>query len=245
MALASYLSLTQQLLQNPAAPIDLYDPAVLTDYINIARVQAAGEGLCIRYRATVAATTGNAGPYAFSAFNTGVSATNGIAGVLNARQLWFVRGSGLAWIAPRSFDWFAIYNLNVAAPSSGAPTEWAQYGQGVNGTIYLSPSPNQNYTIAADTVCYPIPLVDDTTVEALPPLWQTAIPYFAAYQALLAAQTGARVQDAERMMQLYELFMQRARRFANPDVLPLQYEQAIPEVRAAQYEGGQPARGGV
>lgn len=236
MALTAYLTATQALLQNPDSPTALYDPLQLISYINTARVQVAGEGLCIRALATLAITGGSQGPYAFSSFNTGVSATNGIAGVLNARTLWYMSGSGRVWIAPRSFDWFAIYDLNMIAPGTGPPAEWAQYGQGINGTAFVSPVPDTGYTITADSIAYPIPLVDDTTVEAVPPLWQTAVPYFAAYMALLSAQTGARVQDAQRMLQLYELFTGRARKFANPDIMPLQYEQAVSEVHATQYE---------
>lgn len=244
MILNSYLALTQQLLQNPAAPSALYDPAILTTYINTARIQVAGEGQCIRNLATLAGASGNQGPYAFSGFNTGVSATNGIAGILNIRTLWYESGSGKTWIAPRSFDWFSVYELNTSAPSTGAPVEWAQYGQGVNGTLYVSPVPDLIYNFTADTVCYPIALVSDATVDAIPPLWQTSVPYFAAYMALLSAQTGARVQDAQTMLNLYELFTKRARQFANPDVMPLQYEQAITDVRATQYAGGQSGRGG-
>lgn len=244
MTLASYLALTQQLLQNPAAPSDLYDPTLLVNYINIARVQVAGEGMCIRNLATLAVTSGNQGPYAFTSINTGISATTGIQGVLHVRTLWYSSGTGKIWVGPRSFDWFSLYDLNTATPPTGAPIEWAQYGQGVFGSIYISPVPNANYTITADCVCYPIALVSDVTADAVPALWQTAVPYFAAYQALLAAQTGARVQDAQKMLQLYELFVQRARKFATPDIMSLQYEQAIPDVQATQYSGGQPRPAG-
>jgi hypothetical protein len=235
--LTSYENQTEQLLQNPAAPATLYPTAVLDTYINTARVQVAGESGCIRYMATAAITTGNRGPYAFSGFNTGTSSANGIQGVLNARAMWYQSGSGQVWITPRSFDWFSIYDLNTTAPASGPPQEWAQYGQGVNGTVYVNQDPDQNYTLNVDAICYPIPLASDSTVEAIPPLWQTAVPYFAAYLALLAAQTGARVQDAQKMLQLYELFTARARKFANPEVMPLQYDQAVPQVQAAQYGG--------
>lgn len=238
--LASYLAATQQLLQNPQAPNALYDPAVLTSNINTARVQVAGEGLCIRSLASVTLGLHVNGAYRFADLNTGVSATNGIQGVLNVRSLWYISGAGLVWIAPRSFDWYGIYGYNRVTPVFGPPIEWSQYSQGVNGSFYVNPDPDQTYVMNADCICYPIPLVDDTTVEAVPPLWQTAVPYFAAYMALLSAQTGARVQDAQKMLQLYELFMGRARRFANPDIMPLQYEQAIPDVRATQYAGTQP-----
>lgn len=240
--LNSYLASTGQLLQNPSAPVDLYGPADLTGYINTARTQVAGEGACIRFMATAALTATNQGPYAFSAFNTGVSATNGIQGILNARALWYRSGGGQVWMTPRGFDWFSVYDLNTTTSASGPPIEWSQYGQGVGGSIYVSPSPDQNYTLNVDAVCYPIPLVTDATIEAIPPLWQTAVPYFAAYMALLAAQTGARVQDAEKMLQLYELFTGRARKFANPEVMPLQYDQAVPDVRATQYGGASPGK---
>jgi len=40
--LASYITQTQRLLQNPGAPISLYSTADITSYVNIARGQLAG-----------------------------------------------------------------------------------------------------------------------------------------------------------------------------------------------------------
>ena len=244
MALNAYLALTQQLLQNPAAPVALYDPSILSNYINIARVQVAGEGQCIRNITIQPLIIGNYGPYSFLNFNA--SAYPGVQGILNIRTLWFGNG-GYGWMTPRTWEWFALYNLSLSSLASpeGEPAEWSQLGQGATGSIYITPIPNAAYELFADSVCYPVALADDTTVEAIPPLWQTAVPYFAAYLALLSAQTSARMDEAEKMLQLYELFTARARQFANPEVMPLQYSQAIPSVRATQYMGGQqPARGG-
>ena len=241
--LNTYLSAVQRLLQNPPAPNPLYDTATLTAAINEARVQVAGEGQCVPQMGTLAMTAGNAGPYSFSsiAFPSPSSST-GIAGPLNVRTLWFLIGSGQKRLRPRSWPWFSLYHMNSPVPQQGPPAVWAQYGQGMNGSLYLN-TPDINYTLAADTVCVPIPLVDDTTVEAIPPLWQTAVQYYAVYVALLASQTGSRMEEADQFFKRYELFIQRARMFATSDVLPGNYPQNANPVRDNQLglSGRQPA----
>ena len=89
----------------------------------------------------------------------------------------------------------------------------------------------------------PIALVDDTTPEAIPYLWTDAVPFFAAYFALLSAQAGARQAEADRMFARYQEFTNRARRFATPSVLPFIYPQSGNPVQANQL-GLQPAGGG-
>ena len=137
--------------------------------------------------------------YNFSSLNLGVSATTGIQGAIHVRSIRYALASGFQWVAPRPWEWFEFYYLNNPVPSSGPPTNWAQHrqgsagtgtGSGATGTFYLDAIPDVIYTLHCDAVCYPIPLVDDTTVEALPYLWTDAVPYFAAYLALLSSQTG-------------------------------------------------------
>lgn len=236
--LTEYLTQTQRLLQNPAAPTSLYSPADLDVYINEARVQLAGEAVCIPVIGTLAVIANDQGPYLFTAINLG--AAIGVAGVLNIQTIWVQIGTGQQWIRPRPWPWFTLYEMNNAAPVPTGPRAWAQYGQGINGSIYLN-MPDAAYTLNVDTICYPIPLVDDTTAEAIPPLWQTAIPYYAAYLALLSSQTGARTQEADAMLQRYELFVKRARQFATPQVLPLMYAQSPSPVTGNQLgQGGAP-----
>lgn len=223
--LQTYLTRTRQLLQNPEAPTALYSDADLTSWINQARGQTAGEGECIRKLGTVAAVIGQR-DYAFTAISLGVSASTGIRGAIHVRQILLGMGGGYQPIVPRQWVWFAQYGLGNVVPENGEPTMWAQYGQGVAGTFYLDPPPALAYSLLCDCVCYPIDLVDDTTVEAIPYLWTDAVPYFAAYLALLSAQSGQRELDADRMFQRYTEFITRARRFANPDVLRGVYEQA-------------------
>jgi hypothetical protein len=222
--LAAYLAATQNLLQNPAAPSPLYSTASLTTYINTARGQLAGETQCCRYICTVALSAAQQ-VYAFSAIVIPSASANGINDVLNVRTIWLESGSGTVWLQPEPFEQFSVYELNSTSPSSGSPAKWAQFAQGVNGSIYLSPVPSSTGTLMLDCVCNPLPLTSDSSPEAIPYQFTDAVPYFAAYLALLSAQTGARTAEADKMLQRYDLFVKRARSAATPDVLPWVYEQ--------------------
>lgn len=240
--LNTYLTRTQQLLQNPSAPTSLYSSSDLTSYINQARGQLAGEGECIRVQGTLALSQGTRS-YNFSSINLGTPSSTGVQGAINIRQVLRVVASGYTWIRPRPFEWMTFYRLNNPVPQQGAPTEWSQYGQGSapqpsgqasGGSIYVDPIPDTAYTLQLDCACYPIALASDSDPEAIPYLWTDAVAYFAAYLALLSAQSQARQADAERMFQRYTEFVNRARRLATPSVLPGLYPQNPSPVRANQ-----------
>lgn len=222
--LNTYLAATQALLQNPAAPSALYDPAFLTTAINTARNQLAGESECIRALGTINTVLAIRN-YNFTSINVGVSATTGIQQVLNVRDVFYTVASGMKWVRLRPWEWFRLFKMNNPVPPSGAPTVWSQFAQGATGSFYLDPIPDLIYVLQSDCVCLPIPLVSDATVEAIPPLWQDAVPYFAAFIALLSAQSGARSADANRMMERYDFFVNRARRFSNSAVNRGLFEQ--------------------
>ena len=254
--LTSDLSLTAQLLQNPAAPSALYPTAQLTNYINIARGQVAGEGECIRAIGTATATIGQRA-YNFSSINFGVAATTGIQGAIKVRRIMYVVGSGQKWIKGKSWEWFDFQRFNNPVPPSGPPSEWAQYGQGSagqgsitgvgsgtmsSGSFYLDPLPDLAYTLNCDCACYPIALAADTDVESIPYLWTDAVPYYAAYMALMASQASARLDQAQRLYALYEQFMSRARNAANPTLNRAAFEQSQDPAMANRF-GIAPARG--
>lgn len=236
--LANYLTDTRSLLQLPGNnSSSLYSDADLTRFINKSRGQVAGEGECIRVIGTIS-TVAAQQSYNFSGINVGVSATNGVQGVIHLRSLSYSVGTGQLWLAPRAWPWFSLYNLNNAAPQPGPPKEWSQFGQGAapsgiantsigGGSFYLSPIPDDVYQINCNSVCYPTPLALDTDPEAIPYLWTDAVPFFAAYFALMSAQTNARMADAAQMYKgHYEEFMDRARKLSNPDVNRWMYSQA-------------------
>ena len=233
--------------QRRPAPTTLYSPSNLTGWINTARGQLSGEGECIPNIGTLAVTAGQ-NVYPFTSIVLSGAQASAIQGVIKINTAWVQTPSGLIWLRPRPFPWFSLYELNNPVynqPSNYArPKVWSQYGQGVNGTIYLSPVPDINYTLSMDCICYPIPLVDDSTVEAIPYFWTDAVPYFGAYLALLSAQTGGREAYADRMFERYTEFVNRARRFATPNLLPGIYPQTPNITRQNQLGLNQGGGGG-
>lgn len=236
MALAAYIEQTRSLLQLPGtASNSLYTDADLTRWINLARGQMAIEpqNSCIRAIGTIS-TVINQRPYNFSGINTGVSATTGIAGVINVRSLSYNVGDGQLWLTPRAWPWFSLYELNNVTPVAGLPQSWSQFAQGVAGSFYLSPPPDLAYVLNCNSVCYPIALVSDATVEAIPYPWTDCIPFFAAYWALMSAQTNARMNDAIGYYKMYKEFSDRARAASNPETNRWLYQQAGDPPQAAK-----------
>ena len=229
--LNSYLTQTTRLLQNPAVPnLALYNTSDLTAYINTARGQIAGEGECIRAYGSLQ-LLGNTQVYPFSAISVDPTSTLGIAGVFNTRGANVSVGTGSVWMRPRSFPYFQLYFLNNPVPTTGRPVEYAQYGQGVGGSLYFNPVPDIPYTVSLDCVCVPINLVLDTDPEAIPYPWTDCVAYYAAYMALLSAQ---RTADANDMFSRYQTFMARARTMSNGKVNPGQYPMNANPTRGNQ-----------
>ena len=236
--LLAYINQTRSLLQLPGTnSTSLYSDADLTRWINIVRGQVAGEAECIRVIGTIP-TVAAQQAYPFSSINVGVPATTGVQGVINIQSLSYNAGNGQTWMAPRAWEWFRLYNLNNAVPPSGPPKEWAQFGQGAapsgvantqvnGGSFYVSPLPDDAYTVNCNSVCYPIALATDADPEALPYFWTDAVPFFAAYFALMSAQTNARMADAAQMYKgHYNEFMSRARKQSNPSAINYLYSQS-------------------
>ena len=65
----------------------------------------------------------------------------------------------------------------------------------------------------------------DADVEAIPYLFTDAVPYFAAYLALMSAQSNARLEQAQRLFDLYKMFVDRANKASAPDVNRFLYER--------------------
>lgn len=235
--LNSYISQTQALLQNPPASTALYSTSQLTSWINLARGQIAGENECIRVPASLSCVVAQR-VYNFSAINT--TAVAGVGGVFNIKQITVTVGSGAQILHTRSFQWFNQFFMGLTVPNSGQPAVWAQYAQGAAGSIYLDPIPDNTYTLNLDTVCLPVNLVDDSTVEAIPYPWTDCVPFFAAYYAYLGAQ---RRGDADAMFKNYQEFAQRARGMSNSSVLKRIYPQSVDQT-LPQKLGVSQGRGG-
>lgn len=246
--LDAYLNQTRRLLQNPSAPLSLYADADLTAWINIARGQLAGEAECIRRIGTIS-TVVDQQPYDFSDITIANAATDGIDGVIKIRRISYNIATGQRWMTPRSWEWFELYVLNNPVPQGGVPTSWSQYAQGAapgnsgsgsGGSFYIN-LPDDAYVLNCDCVCYPAALEDDNDPEPIPYMWTDAVPFFAAYYALLSAQTNDRMADAERYFNYYTSFVERARIQSNPSVNRWMYQQAGDPVQSGkvpQRQGG-------
>jgi len=208
--------------------------------VNTARGQVAGESRCIRAIGTLTAVIAQRF-YNFSSINLGTPAVTGIQGAINVRRMQYAVGTGMKWVKGKSWPWFDFQRMNNPVPTSGAPTEWSQYGQGsastgtitnegsgtiVSGSLAIDPLPDLAYSLYCDCVCFPIALAADTDVEAISYLWTDCVPYLAGYLALMGSQTSTRIQQAQQLFALYEQFMQRARDFANPDMNNFAFEQS-------------------
>lgn len=251
--LDQYITRTQQLLQYPASnAAALYSQTDITNWINQARGWVAGDGECIRVAGTLTLTAGTR-TYPFSAINLGTASSDGVQGTIKVEQALFVIASGYQAITVRSIPWFWRYHLANPVPPSGQPKVWMQYGQGSapqpsaqlagsGGSIYFDPIPDQNYSILLDCVCYPYALASDSDPEALPYLFTDAVPYYAAYLALMSAQTNARIAYAGQLRDLYREYINNARRVGTPSVLAGQYVGS-PDLTLPNKLGAAPAQG--
>lgn len=214
MALNAYLAQVESLLDD-FGNVE-YTQANLTTYINDARVQIAGASESIRGIASLNLATGTRS-YLYAAA-TGLG--TGIGGVLTVRKIR-LNTTGASWVEvmSREWDWFWSYCLcGPEANEQATPATFAEFNPGINGSLFVSPIPDQNYPIQLDTACYPIPLVDDTTVEVLRYPWTEAVQYYAAYLALLNAQRNS---DADAMFSRYEVFERRATQMTTSTALPV------------------------
>jgi len=235
MALASYISQTQSLLHDTAGT--LYSTASLTTYINQARGQIAAEGMCIRSVLTLS-TVASQQSYLLSTIS--VASVTGAQYVLVVRKAAHAVGAANpARLDGRPWDYF--FNYCLTKPTTATPTTWSQLSQGQGGQFYLYPTPVAGGTLTLDCVLIPVDLVDDTTVELIPWPWTTAVCYYAAYLAYMNAQRNA---DADRMWQLYQQKMQRARDMTTPSTLPRNFPlsnqvSGVPTVTPGPFPGAQ------
>lgn len=223
MALLNYLSQVTRLLHDPAN--QFYNTADLTAYINEARGQIAGEGQCVRVlppsgngqNQTVAAQE----VYTFAAVNalnilgTGVAS---IEGVLGVSVSW---GAQKPTLNQMVWSDFQARLRSYAFGLQNFPQVWAQYGQGVLGSIYLWPIPSQALAMDWDCYCLPIDLATDADPEAIPYPWTNCVKWYAAY---LAYENAQRRDDSDRAHEQFERAMKKARAMSEGPFIPSYYD---------------------
>jgi hypothetical protein len=112
------------------------------------------------------------------------------------------------------------------------PFWFTQYGQGDAGSFYIYPVPDQNYPMELDTLLLPADLNSDADIELIPNPWRAAVPFYAAYLALLTTNETPRVSLAFRYFNetnggMFNLMMRRARSFSQPRLVSSWYGRKL------------------
>lgn len=236
--LTTYQQQVQRLLHDTNA--QLYPLADLTVYINEARSQVAADSMSVRGVLTFS-TAASVKSYALSTITNGMP--SGGSYVLVVRKAARTVAGISTRIDARPWDWFFNYCICTPNPLTGIPTTWSQLGLGGGGNLYLYPTPSASETVTVDCVIVPQDLVDDTSPEILSYPWTNAVKFYAAYYAYMNSQRNA---DADRMYQMYQVFMRAAADQSTPDTLPRNLPlsgkiSGVPSATVAPFPGGRNA----
>lgn len=235
MALNAYLEQAQRLLGDVSQT--RFDLGTLTTYVNMAREQVALEGQCIRVLPDSSLpanqTVLNQEIYTFAGID--LTGQVGVSSVVNIRGIGIIWGNQRYTMLKNGFSKHTALIRTYPSGYTDVPSAWAQFGQGVAGSVYLYPLPNSAYALEYDCTCLPIPLVDDNTAEAIPVPWTAAIPYFVAYlgmsekagQELQPELMLAYIKAADRHFSLYSKFMARARAFSQTNSVANWYGRGV------------------
>lgn len=170
--------------------------------------------------ANINVTTAGQEVYTFASVNSIAALQPGVLGIQAILSVAVNQGAWKPTLRYSAWGQMQAYYRSYNASILNYPEIWSQYGQGTNGSMYLYPIPSSVYSMDWDCICLPIPLVDDTSFEAIPYPWTDCVPYYAAYLAYLNAQ---RREDADRMLLDYKSKMGEASGFARPVVVPNYY----------------------
>jgi len=105
-------------------------------------------------------------------------------------------------------DWLSYQAFARQYPYvSGNPWYWTRFENTTN-SVYLRPIPSQAFPMQWTCTCSVLPLTTDSSPEPIPYSYTDAIPYFAAYLAMMSSQ---RMPDAQNMLQIYNMFASTGR----------------------------------
>lgn len=215
-ALSTYLARTRRLLTDQGA--QYWSDTELTDDINQARNRVAADTKCLRNLFTGITLTANQEQYNIA---TTVSSSTGTPnqGLYAVEVIGVTIYWGNMRVKCRNLPFTEQdAKLRIFQSYQTRPGSVAMMG---GNNVFINPTPDQNYNSDWDVAVLPPPLVDNTTVEVLPVVWQPLVAFFAAHlakygeqslsesdifykkylierQASAFAQMGARYRDAYR-----------------------------------------------
>lgn len=137
----------------------------------------------------------------------------GVAEIFAVKSISFIYANYRYSIPVFPFSVYQAYVRIYPQQYLYVPTAGAQFGQGVNGSVFLYPIPSHVYQMEWDTFCLPVDMADDQTFEAIPKPWTDAVPYFAAHLAYLELQN---LNAAEYYLKLYDTMVHRYSAYSRP-----------------------------
>jgi hypothetical protein len=118
--------------------------------------------------------------------------------ILSVNLIWGTERYTLQWYPWRQFSaWFRPY---VSQSYQRQPVSWAVYG---DNSVFFGPTPDQSYAVEVDSVILPTPYAigDTTTIDAIPPMNQDPIKFYAAY---LAKNNAQNYGEAGQFLEQYQ-----------------------------------------
>lgn len=181
--LSVYLTRTRRLLSDPQA--QYWSDTELTDDINQARIRVAADTKCLRQVVTnVGLITGQELYPMAATLNTGSPANQGryLIELMSVTIYW---GNMRIKCENRSFT-EQDAKLRMFQSYRTRPGSLAIIG---GNSCYLNPVPDQPYVSDWDVVLVPPPLVDATSIETIPVVFQPLVAFWAAHLAKYGEQS--------------------------------------------------------
>lgn len=195
--LTFYNTQVRRLLHDPNG--QYWTDAELTDYINESRNRVCKDTRCLRQQILSQTLTSGVEQYAISA----LTLPAGLTGYqpIDVMGINFYFGNTrvkLAYLPWTRFDVQFRYWQNMQS----RPVCFTRQGA---LTIYIGPTPDQNYVSDWDCSFIPPPLTNDSTPEPIPEPFTTPIKYHAAYLAKFREQAigEAKLFEGQYMRQVF------------------------------------------
>lgn len=212
---------TATLMGGSVSSITITNPG--TGYVTTPAVTITGTGTGATATAALSsflATVANQEVYSFGTANTLIQANMpGYGDILGIQGVSVSWGSLRPTLKRADFSWLQA-QLRSYPIMQNYPDVWAQYGQGVAGTMYLFPIPSQVAQMEWDCYCSVLDLSSGQTVDAIPEPFCEAVQYWAAHLGFLSAQRPA---DASQMESLFNSEMLTARAGVSTATVPSFY----------------------
>jgi len=196
-----YNQRTRRLLSDPQA--QYWSDVELNDDINQARTRVAADTKCLRQLITDITLEGGRDLYpVVQTINSGAPRNLGlyVTEIISISIYW---GNMRIKCQNRSFS-EQDAKLRVFQDYRTRPGSMAMQGANI---VWINPIPDEDYNSDWDVVLTPPILVDQTSYETIPPVFQALIPFYAAHLAKYSEQS---LTEAEGFLKRYYVERQAA-----------------------------------